>query len=349
MKTLNAKRRFGEGYYFALILGAVLSATSCKKDESVTPGSTAAATTATTSVTTNFSQPKTLATTTSYTASAPINLTGAHDLIISGKSINGGSVPAISLTNCYNIHITQNLLGNSTTVGIYLYNCYNITMDSNNISNVSTGVYVVNTTKGGIIVVWNQFKNMQGPFPRGQFVQFNTVSGPNNSISNNRGENIFGSSYPEDAINLFKSKGTASSPIKVVGNWIRGGGPSASGGGIMLGDNGGSYEVASGNILVDPGQYGMAIAGGDHISITGNSIYARAQFFTNIGLYVWGQTGSHCTNATVSGNKVNYSNASNIQNDSWLGTGETTPSGWSTNIWDANIDASILPAAVISF
>lgn len=270
-------------------------------------------------------------------------------MTISGKLIDGGSVPAITLTNCYNVHITANQLGNSKDVGILLYNCYNVTVDHNNISNVSTGVYVVNSPNGGIIITGNQFKNMVGPMPRGQFVQFNTVAGANNSISYNKGENVFGSSNPEDAINLYRSNGTASSPIQVVGNWIRGGGPSATGGGIMLGDTGGSYETASNNVLVDPGQYGMAIAGGDHMSITNNEIYGRSQSFTNIGLYIWGQSGAACTNATISGNQVKFYNASNQENDSWVGTGETTPSGWSSNTFGANISASILPSAVVSF
>ena len=310
-------------------------------------------TTTATPVATTSSSSTAAATTTSssspYTASAVINLTGAHDLTISGKSINGGSVPAITLTNCYNVHITANQLGNSKDVGILLYNCYNVTVDHNNISNVSTGVYVVNSPNGGIIITGNQFKNMVGPMPRGQFVQFNTVGGANNAITYNKGENVYGSSNPEDAINLYKSNGTASSPIQVIGNWIRGGGPSATGGGIMLGDTGGSYEVAANNILVDPGQYGMAIAGGDHMSITNNQIYGRSQSFTNIGLYIWGQSGSACTNSTISGNQVKFFNNSNTENDAWVGTGEATPSGWSSNTFGANISASILPSAVVSF
>ncbi|MDB5133075.1 MAG: hypothetical protein JWR02_2824 [Mucilaginibacter sp.] len=328
------------------------SATTPVPATGTTPAAgSAAATTAATPAVTTASTPTAAATAaaSAYTSSGPINLSGSHDITISGKLINGGSVPAITLTNCYNVHITKNMLGNSTDVGVYLYNCYNITVDYNNITNVSTGVYVVNTTGGGIAVNYNQFKNMVGPMPRGQFVQFNTVSGAGNSISYNKGENIFGQSNPEDAINVYKSSGTSSSPIQVIGNWIRGGGPSATGGGIMLGDTGGSYEIASGNILVDPGQYGIAIAGGDHMSITNNSIYGKAQSFTNIGLYIWGQSGSACTNATISGNQVKFMSKSNAENDAWVGTGEATPSGWSTNTFGANISASILPSVVVSF
>lgn len=283
-----------------------------------------------------------------YTPASVINLNGSHDITISGKAINGGGIPAITLSNCYNVHITQNSLGNSTDVGIKLYNCYNITIDYNFITNSSAGVYVDTSPNGGIIVDNNQFLNINGPFPRGQFVQFNTVSGANNSISNNKCENIFGQSNPQEAFNLYKSNGTPTSPIRVNANWIRGGGPAASGGGIQLGDNGGSYEVASNNILVNPGQMGISISGGSHQSAINNTIYAKQQSFTNVGIVVWAQLGYTITNCTVSGNKVKYINHEYYENDNWLASGESTPAGWNTNIWSANVDASILPALIIT-
>ena len=285
---------------------------------------------------------------TTYVASPVINITGQHDITISGKFFTGGSVPLITLTNCYNIHITGNKLANSTAVGIYLYKCKNITIDNNFFTNVSSGVYAEQTTDGGIIVNNNQFLNMKGPFPRGQFVQFNTVKGPGSSISYNRGENILGQSYPEDGISLYQSSGTASSPVMITGNWIRGGGPSSSGGGIMLGDNGGSYLTAANNILVDPGEYGMAIAGGDHNSIVNNSIYGKQQYFTNVGLYINDINGFKTTNCTISGNKVRYYNKVNYQNNAWISPNSTKPAGWDTNIFGAAIDASILPAIMIT-
>lgn len=284
-----------------------------------------------------------------YASSQVINLDGAHDITISGQSIAGVNVPAITLTNCYNIHITKNRLRNSTDVGIYLYKCKNITIDYNYFTNVSSGVYAEQTTEGGIAVNRNQFLNMAGPFPRGQFVQFNNVSGPNSSISYNKGENIFGKSYPEDAISLYQSNGTASSPIRVFGNWIRGGGPSSSGGGIMLGDNGGSYEVAAYNILVNPGEYGMAIVGGDHNTIVNNSIFAVSQYFTNVGIYTDSINGYTITNSTIGGNKVKYFNNTNYENNAWIAPGTMTPARWNTNIFGAVIDASILPSVIITY
>ena len=283
-----------------------------------------------------------------YIPSGVINLNGSHDTVISGISINAGKVPAINLINCYNVRITGNKLYNSTDVGIQLFNCKNITIENNFFTNLSTGVYAVQITEGGIVVNNNQFLNMKGPFPRGQFVQFDTVSGPGCSISYNKGENIFGQSYPEDAINLYKSNGTADSPIKITGNWIRGGGPSKTGGGIMLGDNGGSFETASDNILVDPGQYGMAIAGGDHNSIINNLVYGRSQYFTNVGVYLRGTYGYKCTNSSISGNKVKFINYENYENDGWIGPRNPRPAGWGTNIFGAHLDATILPPVIVS-
>ena len=161
---------------------------SCSKNE-IAPTSTTATTPAIHFLSTS------LASITSYTTSSPINMTGAHDITISGKSIVGGTVPAIMLRNCYNVHITQNSLGNSTNTGIYLANCYNVTVDYNYITNVSGGVYVEDST-GGIVVTNNQMLNIQGPGPRGQFVQFNNVNGTGNLISANQLENILGKSNP---------------------------------------------------------------------------------------------------------------------------------------------------------
>lgn len=284
-----------------------------------------------------------------YTASGVINLINQHDVIINGKSIAGGSLPCITLTNCYNMHITNCKLYNSTDVGIHLYKCYNVTVEGSFLTNVSSGVYAEQTSSGGIIVTGNQFLNMQGPYPRGQFVQFNNVNGAGNSVSNNKGENIAGQSNSEDAISMYQSSGTASSPIIISGNSIRGGGPSSSSGGIMLGDGGGSYLNAENNVLVNPGEYGMAIAGGSHNSIINNMIYGAWQSFTNVGIYVNSINGNTVINSTVTGNKVTFYNSVYLLNNSWLAPGTATPSGWSTgNSWSDQLSASILPSILIT-
>ena len=193
--------------------------------------------------------------------------------------------------------------------------------------------------------------NMQGPMPRGQFVQFISCYGAGNSIMSNKFENILGSSNPEDAINIFQSNGTSASPITIAYNWIRGGGPSTTGGGIALGDGGGSsYQTAFENILVNPGQYGIAIAAGTVMSILNNQIYAAQAPFTNVGTFAWNQyaSTSGCSVTTISGNVVNFTAAGGYQNSSWDGGNCGAISGWSANTWGANITASILPATIIT-
>lgn len=273
---------------------------------------------------------------------SPMLIKGAHDLVISNKNIKGGTDACITLIDCYNIKIINCKLTNSSEPGIYIYNSNNVVVQENFFSNVSTGVYVENSFKGGIKVSHNRFINMLGPFPRGQCIQFNNVNGSGNLISYNICQNISGQSYPEDAISLYKSNGTPDSPIVVANNQIKGGGPSKSGGGIMLGDSGGSNQTAINNILVDPGQYGIAISGGDNNSIIGNYIYARAQHFTNVGIYVAGYNGQTCTNITVKSNKVNFMNNLGKANNSWIGPNTSMPSGWDANFWGAELTPDIL-------
>jgi hypothetical protein len=285
-----------------------------------------------------------------YKPAGVINLYGVHDTTIVGLSIAGGNTAAITLNHCYNVHIIGNKLCNSTDVGIHLYQCYNITIDHNYFTNVSTGVYVQGQgiTAGGIVVNNNQFLNMMGPLPRGQFVQFNNVTGPGCSISDNVCENIFGQSYPEDAISLYMSNGSAASPILVNGNSIRGGGPSVTGGGIILGDAGGSYQTVQNNVLVNPGQYGIGVASGTNMRVLNNKIFATKNVFTNVGITVWNQYSNACAIIDISGNQVNWTAAGGYANPDWNAGNCGTVAGWNTNSWNANLTTSILPLTLIT-
>lgn len=276
-----------------------------------------------------------------YTNSPAITLSGKHDITIKALI-----TPSITLYNCYNIIIKNCKIGPNKSVGIQTQQCTNISIDSCYIYNVSTGVYALDSKT--ISVTNCQGLNMQGPFPKGSFVQFDNVSGGGNKVNYNRFQNALGQSYPEDAISMYKSNGLPADPIQIYGNWIRGGGPSLTGGGIMLGDNGGSNIAAQDNILVDPGQYGMAVSGGTNMSIINNSIYAKAQSFTNVGLYYWNQSGLPSSNITISGNKVNFTSGKYGVNNTYLAPGSTVPNGWSTNILNADINESLLPENIIT-
>lgn len=216
-----------------------------------------------------------------------------------------------------NVIVRNCFFDKGTQEAIVFEDATNGTVENCLFNGVTTGVYALSSTT--IKVNNNEFVNVRqrSSGGRGQFVQFNGVGGAGCSISNNKGENFLGESDPEDMISLFKSSGTASSPILVKNNVFRGGGPSASGGGIIGGDYGGGYQVFENNILIDPGQYGMAIAGGQNISILNNIIVAKQQPFTNNPLYMWAQQGASCSNHTVKGNKVFWIDRSGGFNGGW--------------------------------
>ena len=79
--------------------------------------------------------------------------------------------------------------------------------------------------------------------------------------SGNRGQNELGGSIAEDSSPY--GNRTARHLPSWCRNSLRGAGPSNIGSGIMLGDGGGSYQVAHDNNLVDPGQVGIGVASWD--------------------------------------------------------------------------------------
>lgn len=279
-----------------------------------------------------------------YAKSAPVVMNGVRDKVISGLQIEHVTGDCINLRNCSNIQIEKCKLGFAKGCGIILFNCKNIRILNCRIDSVATGVYAVNSE--GISVEHITVRNVQGPMPRGQMVQFDNVRGPGNSISYNVCENMPGKSLPEDAISLYHTNGTGASPVQVKGNWIRGGGPSVSGGGIMTGDGGGSYIQVDSNILVNPGQYGIAIAGGTNITVQNNIVYAKSQSFTNVGLYVWNESSGFCGQNRVLNNEVNWRDKNGNVNTFWDGGNCGAIEGINTNRYNAAIDEKILPAGI---
>jgi nitrous oxidase accessory protein NosD len=91
----------------------------------------------------------------------------------------------------------------------------------------------------------------------------------------------------------------------VRGNRLSNGGPSGSGSGIMVGDEGGSHIVVKGNTLTNPGQVGIGVAGGQNIRILDNSVFSASHPWSNIGIYVWNQSGGTCSNVEVRETRLN--------------------------------------------
>ncbi|HVW14637.1 MAG TPA: right-handed parallel beta-helix repeat-containing protein [Mucilaginibacter sp.] len=171
-------------------------------------------------------------------------------------------------------------------------------------------------------------------------------------------ENIQGQSNPEDGISIYKSNGLSTDPILVLGNQIRGGGPSTTGSGITIGDLGGSYVTVRNNTVVNSGYWGMQIAGGNHMTITGNTIYSAAFKWSHAGVGCANFSGLPAYNLTISYNRVKwmcgdpadlkwYSPVpTSIEKD---GIYSILPTGWSTNTFGASISATVLPSTMITW
>lgn len=160
-------------------------------------------------------------------------------------------------------------------------NASNITVSHSYFENTASAVRF-RFSNGPLIVSENEALNIGR-----NFFQCDDCNGSGIRINRNSMErtDAYGVAVLEDWINLFKSNGDSSDWIQVNYNRARGHSLSGSGSFIMLGDAGGSYQQAVGNIGVNPGQVGIGIAGGEHIKVEGNSMYSAAWDSSNVAYY----------------------------------------------------------------
>jgi hypothetical protein len=103
----------------------------------------------------------------------------------------------------------------------------------------------------------------------------------------------------EDNINVYISSGTASSPLRIYGNFIRGGYPikpdsmGYSGGGILIGDGGTSngtvvpmWVNAYENVVVGTNNYGIAISAGKNMVMNQEPIIELSLFLIPLLAYL---------------------------------------------------------------
>lgn len=283
-------------------------------------------------------------------------ISGQSNIVIENLRFENTSVASLIINNSSNIIIRNCFFNKSMAEAIAIEGGSNIRVDSCLFFGVMTGVYAA--TSKTIKVLNSQFVNVRqrsGP-ARGQFVQFNNVQG--GEVSGNKGENFYedysasnipGASNPEDMISMFGgTSGTAALPLIIKGNTFRGGGPSQSGGGIVAGDHDGSYIRIEGNTLFNPGQYGIAIAGGSNHVITGNKIFSKQFPWSNNPLFIWAQSGSIvCANNVIRSNRAYWINRDGERNGGW-NAGNCTNTVWEypTTITEAEMN---VPAHLISF
>ncbi len=160
----------------------------------------------------------------------------------------------------------------SDHVCILLTDCKNIIVRNVDFDTISQPL-VFGKGCDNITVEWCRARGLTGPSNRtgdhtGNFMQ--TVDSPTNI---NIVDNLIIGGDTEDIISFFTAVGG-----QCIGNRIDGSGwLSRSGTGIILGDGGGSGVVVERNTLLNPGQVGIGIAGGqDHI-VRNNTIYQVSQ------------------------------------------------------------------------
>lgn len=206
--------------------------------------------------------------------------------------VNGGQI--FNINDCEDITFDSCYFGASIGNAIDAYNVKRLTVTNSLFANNKTGVYCTNCED--VKVNNNQFINPIGPFARGQAVQFNTVGTSATGqceVKNNRIEAFMGESDPEDLININNSNGRAGAPIDVSGNILRGGGPSMSGGGILIGERGGNYNSMTNNKAWNPGNYIFSVSGGSNNVMSNNygwmDTHRDIDIWSNVGFIIWAQ------------------------------------------------------------
>lgn len=322
--------------------------------------------TTTSTTTTSTSKPTTTTstTTTSTTSNGTIVVGGTNsgpvtlkpNTTYSGLTIDlgktsstafiGSNVTNVTIKNCKIIN------GTGTATAVYITGGSNITITGNLIANIPQGIVIKNTTSN-VLIDSNQFQNiLNSPSLTMHPIQFQSVNGVGNKITNNRIEEIASvAPYTHDQISIYQSNGIATDSIEIAYNWIRGGQQVKNAAGnngacaIGVGDSGGSYQSVHDNIMVNA--LGIAVDGsGTSLNIFNNKTYAK-----------------QVSPQPLSGPMVYFGNAGNniMQNNTYNFTGPNgqlvsanfsmvkgTLTGQSTNIYNSTITANILPTTIIT-
>lgn len=162
--------------------------------------------------------------------------------------------------------------GKNDHVCILLTNCKNIIIRNVDFDTVAQP-FVFGRGCDNITVEYCRARAITGPSERiglhtGNFMQ--TVDSPSNI---NIVDNLIIGGDTEDIISYFTAVGGLCAGNKIDGSgWV-----SDSSTGIILGDGGGSGIVVEDNTLLNPGQVGIAIAGGEDHVVRNNTIYQGTQ------------------------------------------------------------------------
>lgn len=246
----------------------------------------------------------------------------AENITIQGLEIksyvdNGIFFDAGQNVNLRRLKITDSGSGNGELNGaIRLNDVESIHISHSFFTRVSSGI-LPTSCKGPVVIEWNTGINIGR-----NFIQLDKCQGEGIRVRYNTMERIGellrpGANDVIDWISIFRSHGTENDPIRVSHNRARGHGFSDTGSFIMLGDEGGSYQIAEGNIGVTPGQVGIGIAGGHHITVNENILYSEEWEDSNVAMYSANFSRPRpCSNHVISNNR-SYWYKDGKQNNLW--------------------------------
>jgi hypothetical protein len=286
-------------------------------------------------------------------ASGPVTLQSNKTYTRLTIDLRGGTGAGITGSGVSNVHITKcKIINGPAGIGILLNNCTNVTIDSCFFTTLGQGVLAKNCVSTKIN--YNQFLNIVGSATATWHpIQLQNCTGGGQQIIGNRiQEDPLIAPYTHDQISVFRSYGLPGDSIMVLNNWIRGAQQIKNAAGnngacaIGVGDTGGAYQVVRGNIMVNA--LAIAIDGtGTSLKVDHNKIWATQQppQPISVGIVYFGATG----NNFVGYNWVNFTTPTGGKNNLNSNMAKGTIAGWNTNKVNASIDASILPATIITY
>jgi len=245
--------------------------------------------------------------------------------LISGKTFTASSQKASSgdiFENCTFQGIDKDALAGDGIANLTVRTCRFI--------DCGNGVYVHRSTNTQVLDC--TVRNLDRIRGRGNFFQADKCTG--GKILRNRGLMEPGKSNPEDLVSIYESSG-----FEVAYNVFRGGGPSASGGGLMCGENTNNPcddNDIHDNVLVAPGHYGISIWGGSRNRLRNNRVYAHAapnETWVAVGIQFGG--GNPGTGNVIDGNQIDWRRANGAFDPIWIAKGSFT----GTNTLKADLSA----------
>ncbi|HEX6946711.1 MAG TPA: right-handed parallel beta-helix repeat-containing protein [Acidimicrobiia bacterium] len=254
----------------------------------------------------------------------PINHARLQTVVIANMKVTNPDGDCINITGVRQVIIRNSEIGPCGGRAVEIRNSSNVTIEDTKFLESAAGVYVLRSE--GVQIRGNTFTST-GRNP----IQFDKVTGAGNAITDNVILNENGNDETEDSINIFMSGGLPDDPLVVARNVIEGGGSSTTGSGIIIGDAGGSNTVVESNLLIDPGQVGIGVAGGANITVRGNTVFAGAHPWSNVGIYVWNQADGPCGQIRVEGNVVEFYNSAGELSTFFDGENCGVIEGWDAN------------------